>query len=80
MDVIIYSESLDSSVGSWRCCETREAMDAAIDGLLSEFKEMYPKPRSMLRNVECFDKCENWQTESNINVDAILEQIVKLGI
>jgi hypothetical protein len=63
--------------GSWHCCETREYVDKKLDPLLIELKSVYPKPRGMELNVECDEGCSNGQTESNINVDEMLERIMR---
>jgi hypothetical protein len=65
-----------SGRGMFHCCTTREAVDAKLTPLLPELRKLYPKPRSMERNVQCHLGCDNGDTEGNINIDEILKQAI----
>lgn len=69
-----------SGKGLFHCCVTRQAVDAKLDPLLPELKELYPTPRSMERNVQCHLGCENWDTEANVNVDDILKEAIPFSV
>jgi hypothetical protein len=63
--------------GDWKCCETREYVDSKLDtGDVERFKKLYPKPRSMLRNVECHRGCTNDQRMTTMDVDKRLVHVI----
>lgn len=77
MYVEFASDIRDDNDGTFLCCETREAVDAKLDGLELELKSVYPKTYERFRNVQCHLGCTNEQRESNIDVDKVLSRLVK---
>ncbi|KAJ4310373.1 hypothetical protein N0V94_008487 [Neodidymelliopsis sp. IMI 364377] len=63
--------------GSFRCCESREAVDAKLDELKTELTGLYPKPYSKFRKVECHLGCSDNQQEDLVDVDKILAEMIK---
>jgi hypothetical protein len=69
------SDTTDND-GNFRCCESRQAIDAKLDELKSELMSVFPQPYSMFRNVECHLGCTNDQKEDVLDVDRILAEMI----
>ncbi|KAF9695085.1 hypothetical protein EKO04_007172 [Ascochyta lentis] len=71
------SDITDDNDGTFRCCESREAIDAKLDGLKSELMSVYPTTYGMFRNVECHLGCSDDQQADNVDVDKILAEVIR---
>jgi hypothetical protein len=68
----------DKRYGDWKCCETREFVDAKLDanGDVQRFKDLYPTKRNKGRLVECHMGCSSDQRVSSIDVDKMLVDVM----
>ena len=74
------SDIIDDNDGSFHCCDSREAVDAKLDELKSEFLSVYSGGQNKFRLVECHLGCRDDQREENIDVDKLMIEMISLGL
>ncbi|KAJ4347376.1 hypothetical protein N0V95_005473 [Ascochyta clinopodiicola] len=76
LQVQLSSDILDDNDGTFRCCESRDAIDAKLDELKEELMTVYPTTYRMFRRVECHLGCSDDQRADNMDVDKILAELI----
>jgi hypothetical protein len=64
--------------GSWKCCYSREAVDAKLDVMRGEMEEVFGK-REKFRDVQCAGGCQPWEQEDMLDMDKVLSDMIHMN-